>query len=271
MITYWTQVDVVLGALRARFYMADCAGKDQVVRAIQRSGWKGYEPPLPLLIARQSLAGKGVFIDVGANTGYYSLLAAACGASLVWAFEPMPDIRDLFAANIRESALTRKITVSHHALGAQAGDCDLYVPEAGHGLIETSASLNPSFRATHSGKVRVPVATLDRVFVEQPRWHDDLPVLMKIDVETLEAEVLKGGLRFIDRYRPTLVVELLPGADIDFFEAFIRSRNYVYFWLNPNNRLDDSGGKIAVSLSRRDHLFVPREQLQAFAQSMAVT
>lgn len=268
MATYWTQVDVTLGGMSARFFMSDCGGKDQVVGAVHRAGWKGYEPPLPLLIARQSLNTTGIFIDVGANTGYYSLLAAVCGATQVWAFEPVPAIRTILEDNLRESGLLGRINVSEHALGEEAGEFDLYLPDAGHGLIETSASLNPSFRKSHSGKVSVPVTTLDQFFLDTPRWDGNPPILMKIDVETLEPQVLKGGARFIEACRPTLVVELLPGADVAFFKDFAQQFNYAHYWLNPNNQLDDSGDKIELSLTRRDHLFVPRERLAEFARSM---
>lgn len=268
MSTYWAQVDVELAGQSCRFFMDDCGGRDQVVRAIRNAGWKGYEPPLPLLIGRQSRFGTSVFIDVGANTGYYSLLAAACGAGHVWAFEPVPSIRAIFAGNVRESALDDKITVCGTALGEDVGEFEMYLPDAGHGLIETSASLNPTFRQNHSGKLQVAVSTLDAFFVDQPRWSEEMKVFMKVDVESFEPQVIKGGRCFMAAFRPTLVIEILPGSDVGFFEDFARRHNYAHFWLNPNNRLDDSGGKIEASLVRRDHLFVPREQLQAFSRIM---
>lgn len=268
MNSYWAQVDVELAGQRCRFFMDDCGGRDQVVRAIHRSGWRGYEPPLPLLIARLTRSGPCVFIDVGANTGYYSLLAAAFGARQVWAFEPVPSIRTIFAGNVRESALDATINVSDHALGEEPGRFEMYLPDAGHGLIETSASLNPGFRQTHSGQFQVTVSTLDILFLEQPRRNDGAKVVMKIDVESLEPQVLKGGRRFVETFRPTIVIEILPGTDVGFFEDFARRQNYAHFWLNPNNQLDDTGGRIEVSLVRRDHLFVPREQLQEFAHAM---
>lgn len=260
--SFWTQVDISLGSSDARFYMADCGGKDQVVRAIQQAGWKGYEPPLPLLIARLSFTGRVNFIDIGANTGYYSLLAAVCGAKHVWAFEPVSDIRAIFEANIYESALASKITVIAMALGEQSGELDLFLPDAGHGLIETSASLNPDFREHHSSKFPVLVSTLDQYFNEQICSSDDQIVLIKIDVESWEKQVIKGGVQFIAIHRPIMVMELLPGADVEFFEAFVRNQNYAHYWLHPTNGLDESGQKFELSLSRRDHLFVPKEKMQ---------
>ena len=137
--SFWSQIDIRLGELTTRILMSDCGGKDQVVRAVRKSGWQGYEPPLPLLTVRKSYFEQSVFIDVGANTGYYSLLAAASGASHVWAFEPIPAIRSIFTSNVVASELTQKITISEYAVSDVAGQFEMYLPDAGHGLIETSA------------------------------------------------------------------------------------------------------------------------------------
>jgi FkbM family methyltransferase len=268
MITYWSQIDVEFSGNRSRFFMLDCEGKDQVVRAVNQYGWKGYEPPLPLLIARQSFYRQSYFIDVGANTGYYSLLAACTGAPKVWAFEPVPAIRHIFESNVLESGLGQKMTISPNAVGENQGQFDMYLPDDSHGLIEASASLNPTFRQNHSGKVEVEVVTLDDYFVKNNLIELGKPIFIKVDVESLEPQVLKGGDKLLNDYRPTLALELLPGTDIAFFDNFKKNYNYTHYWLNPNNRLDKQEDEINLSLSRRDHLFMPKEQESKFWEAM---
>jgi FkbM family methyltransferase len=272
MSTYWAQIDINLGGRYNRLFMSDCGGKDQVVRAIRQNGWKGYEPPLPLIIAKLCRALNPVFLDVGANTGYYSLLAGCMDAKQVWAFEPVPYIREILKGNVQESGLNQRIEVSPLAVGESAGEFEMYLPDDAHGLIETSASLNPNFRQKHLGKVDVTVTTLDEYFgVENEtgcKILEGCPVVMKIDVESLEPQVLKGGARFVSQHRPILALELLPGSDTEFFERFKADNQYEQFWLNPNKQLDKVEGAMELSLSRRDHLFVPREQLGLFAQAM---
>ena len=51
-------------------WMDDCGGRDQVVSQVCNQGWRSYEPPLPLLIAKVVSARPTAFFDVGANTAY---------------------------------------------------------------------------------------------------------------------------------------------------------------------------------------------------------
>ena len=263
MNTFWVQIDLELDGLSSRFYMNDCGGRDQVVAAVNQGGWRGYEPPLPTVLAKICKGWNPVFIDVGANTGYYSLLAAAAGASRVYAFEPVPSIYKIFSANIAESALQGKITTYDTGIGETEGSFTLYLPLDGHGLIETSASLNKDFRAQHSAQMEVAVTTLDAFGQQQAAALAGQQVLMKIDVETLEPQVIKGGYQFIEKYRPVIAIEILPGSDVAFFEKFCAEQNYDHIWLRPDQPLNVSAHGIETSLHMRDHLLIPHEKAGA--------
>lgn len=263
MNTFWVQVDVELDGLSGRFYMNDCGGRDQVVTAVNDNGWRGYEPPLPTVIAKICKGWNPVFIDVGANTGYYSLLAAVTGASRVYAFEPVPSIFQIFKSNIAESALDGKITTYDTGIGETEGSFTLYLPLDGHGLIETSASLNKDFRAQHSAQMEVAVTTLDAFGQAEEAGLAGQQVLMKIDVETLEPEVIRGGGQFIEKYRPVIAIEILPGSDVAFFEKFCAEYRYDHIWLRPEQPLDISAAGIETSLHMRDHLLIPKEKTGA--------
>jgi FkbM family methyltransferase len=260
MNTFWVQVDVHLDELKSRFYMNDCGGRDQVVLAVDASGWRGYEPPLPEVVAKICRGWKPVFVDVGANTGYYSLLAATTGASKVYAFEPVPSIYQIFTNNISESALQQRITTYDMGVGESPGSFTLYLPEAGHGLIETSASLNKDFRATHSAEFKVEVTTLDAFGAREAASLAGQQVLMKIDVETLEPQVIQGGLQFIAAHRPVIAIEILSGTEAGFFETFCAEHHYDHIWLRPDSAFQVTGSTIETSLQHRDHLLIPREK-----------
>jgi FkbM family methyltransferase len=268
MTTYWNQIDIEFSSYRSRFFMSDCGGKDQVVRAVSQHGWQRYEPPLPLLIARQSRYQQSYFIDVGANTGYYSLLAASTGSKKVWAFEPVPFIRQIFESNTFESGFQKKIIISANAIGDAHGQFEMFLPDDSHGLIETSASLNPTFRQKHSEKITVEVVTLDDYFLSENLIEIDCNLFIKIDVESLEPQVLMGAQQLLKIYRPILALELLPDSNIAFFEKFKQDFSYIHYWLNPENRLDQQECITQLSLSRRDHLFVPQEKVTAFLEIM---
>jgi hypothetical protein len=80
------------GNLIQEFFMKSEYFKDQVCINIMRFGWHGYEPPIPMIIAKLIKHKKSIFVDIGANTGYYSLLAFSANVSHVYSFEPMPYI-----------------------------------------------------------------------------------------------------------------------------------------------------------------------------------
>lgn len=269
MTTFWSQIDFELRNKYYRLYMDDCGGRDQVVRAISQSNWSQYEPPLPTLIARYCQRWQPIFIDIGANTGYYSLLAASVGASHVWAFEPVPEIRDIFKSNVNESALLKKITIISDALGDNIGEFDLFLPNNSHGLIETSASLNRNFRDNHSGIFKVAVSTLDQYFKELIDFDNPQKILMKIDVESLEPQVLKGGELFIKKLQPCIVVEILPGSDVAYFQDFAKNNNYTHFWLNSDNNIAPSGNIIQTSFEHRDHLFIPEWRFDELKEALS--
>ena len=56
------------------FWMDDHDNRDFIVQLIVRHGLAAYEDPLPRLIAGIALQIGGNFLDIGANTGVYSLL-----------------------------------------------------------------------------------------------------------------------------------------------------------------------------------------------------
>ena len=153
------------GGRDARIRMHACGGRDQVVRQAMASGWRSYEAPMPLVLSRLITARPCAFLDIGANTGFYALMAAHAGAAQVRAYEPVPAIASILAANIAHSFGPDTAAVQLHrlALSDRCGEAELFLPDQGHGLIETSASLNPEFRAVHSGAVRVSFATLDEI------------------------------------------------------------------------------------------------------------
>jgi len=239
-----------------------CGGRDQVVSQIESTGWRSYEAPLPMalceLVARQPSA----FIDVGANSGFYSLIAALCGCREIRAFEPVPFISELLESNIQHTLGLgeQPIRVFHEALSDHNGSAEIYVPDQGHGLIETSASLNRGFRKEHSNQFSVKVSSLDQHFQDNP-LQKNLALVLKIDVESCEEQVLRGADATIGERRPSILVEILPGASLNFYRDFLERHDYVHYpLLHYINRLVATA-TIAPSVHQRDHLLIPKERI----------
>ena len=244
--------------------MESCGGRDQVVVQAYSAGWRSYEEPMPVVLLRLIGRAPCAFIDIGANTGFYTLIAAKAGAVALHAFEPVPFIAKILIANIQHnfSDVHKGIQVYNYALSNQKGETCLYLPLQNHGLIETSASLNPQFRHEHSDVFKVNVTTLDDHLELEPIARE-LSLVIKIDVESFEPQVLEGAAKTICKRRPAILLEILPGADLDFYQKWIVKYNYKHYQLLPPNNII-AAKNIETSLSCRDHLFLPEEYEMPF-------
>ena len=254
-LNHVTQVDVPTG----RFWMDLCAGRDQVAMQAHQNGWPSYEPPLPSLLAMWCERLSPLVVDVGANTGFYSLLCASSGARQVLAVEPVQEIADVLAANVALSELTDGVQLLRVALGEQVGEQVLHFPMADHGLLETSASLNPNFRAQHSQHRTVPVQTLDTVLADHLHLAGSVPLLIKMDVESFELAVLAGGEQVLTQWRPAVVAEILPGVNVAAWQQFMQRWGYVHYTLKPDAPyVSAQPSDIKLDMAVRDHLFLPK-------------
>jgi FkbM family methyltransferase len=171
--------------------LADAA--DAAVTPGLRSG--EYEPHLTAVFERYCRPGMTV-VDVGANLGYYSLLASRLvGASgRVVALEPNSENCRLLLSSLRMGGVTN-VQLIPVAADTEAGWA-YYSTHVGSngGLIEDQDLLK------HPGTV-VPTLRLDDI-VEGPVGF------LKMDVEGAEGRVVKGATRLIERDRPIITTEL---------------------------------------------------------------
>ncbi len=156
-----------------------------------------------LAVAQQAPPGSAVY-DVGAHIGLYAaLIDALYGHRLsVHAFEPTPDTARICEDIRRHNCLDFELITS--AVSDAPGNAELHLSLKG----ESSNSLNAAHRK-YTESVTVPVTTLDAFTQERSAR----PHLIKIDVETLEGQVLAGALETVRRHRLWIVLEILPGSD----------------------------------------------------------
>lgn len=250
--------------VRSSIQMEACNGRDQVAVQARNTGWRSYEAPMPVVLSRLIGAKPCAFIDIGANTGFYSLIAARAGATVLHAFEPVPFIAEILLANTQHNFNEgcEIIQVYNYALSNSIGETFLYLPDQRHCLIETSASLNPEFRREHSDVLKIKVSTLDTHLELEP-ISPQLSLLIKIDVESFEPQVLQGAAKTTLNRRPAILLEILPEADLEFYENWIAKHNYRHFQLLPPNNVIFAN-KIEASLRHRDHLLLPEEYMFPF-------
>ena len=249
-------------AERPTVYLHDQGGRDQVVTAA-RYDWSAFERPLPAIFLACVPAHAGLVVDVGANTGFYALLAvAAAGRTRVVAFEPDPAVLPLLRENVALNREERRIAVCAAGVSDRSGTARLYVPTQEHGLVESSSSLEQAFKETHSRVHEVRVTTLD---AHLAGWRHRLSrvSIIKIDVEGHEAAVLRGSAATVRRWRPIIFVEVLDRGEMASLTRFVAEHGYVDIPLRPQGPLEPAGS-VAFHAEAWNHAFVPLEQEAAF-------
>jgi len=118
------------------------------------------------------------FIDVGANSGSYTILSGAVAGARTLAIEPIKDSYDRLVANIELNGLVSISQAKNVGLGASRGFIEMTFQED---------STNHVAVQGESITEVVQMMMLDD-FIEE--WN---PILLKIDVEGWEREVLRGG------------------------------------------------------------------------------
>lgn len=128
----------------------------------------------------KSLRAEDTFVDVGANGGIYTILAAGCIGSSVLAFEPVPENVQSLELNVGTNQLSDRVTIFPVALADYQGLGTIVIPDSPTAYLEQG----------HEGQSKgssIPVETLDSLL------NITAPTFIKIDVEGGEASVLRGA------------------------------------------------------------------------------
>ncbi|HEY1207223.1 MAG: FkbM family methyltransferase [Bryobacteraceae bacterium] len=178
----------------------------------------------------QSIPKGGVFVDLGAHVGYYSLKAAAMvgPSGRVLAVEPNPETLRKLRANIRESGAAQ-VVVEPVACSDSEGVVDFFASPRENTSASSMSKVNAAQGNSVSATYRVRTRRLDDIVRESGVTRVDV---IKIDVEGAELLVLKGAGETLDRYHPVVEVELIDeqlasmGASSAQVIAFLRSHGY---------------------------------------------
>lgn len=152
---------------------------------------------------RSNLRPGMVVLDIGANVGQYTLIAARGVGSngRVHAFEPNPISYRTLTSNIEINSFRN---VSTHALAVSdsAGEVTLYVPDNDN-MGEASLQMSQTGQRN---------TTVMSVTIDDWAQNADLGAtpridIIKIDVQGLESAVLRGARKVMIRFRPIIICE----------------------------------------------------------------
>jgi FkbM family methyltransferase len=209
--------------------------------------WDGlfaHEPASMRAWVERAASAEVVF-DIGANSGVFCLAAAAAGARLVHAFEPLPRVHRILAGNVALNPAF-PITTWPVAIGAEDGSADIFDPG---GDAPTSASLSAEFAAAHFGDLpssRIDVRTVDSICRERGIRTLDL---VKIDVEGYEEPALRGMRDMVSACRPVLLMEVLPGQEAQLKGVVDELWPDVYAWCC----IEEGGGHVSRNVLLTPH------------------
>lgn len=189
----------------------------------------GFEPLAAHLFRQFVQATDGDVIDVGANIGLYSILAARQpGNRKVLAVEPAPAALARLHVNLTANNCADRIIVHEGVVSDHDGEATLHIPAdqeemASLGVVRTRWEL-----AAPPAEVRVSATTLDGLVTK----HSLRPSVIKIDVEGAEHLVFAGAQETLSQFRPLILCELTDyllhpmGGDAQTIIAMLRERGY---------------------------------------------
>ncbi len=152
------------------------------------------------------IAPGSLVLDIGANLGEYTVLAARSTGDRghVIAYEPNPGARDRLARNVEVNGFSN-VRVSPEALSSEDGEATLRVPhdESGLGTLRMGV---------YGSEYRVQMRRLDGLMSELDVQRLGV---VKVDVEGLELQVFQGAQQTIARAKPVILYECAADAFIE--------------------------------------------------------
>lgn len=166
-------------------------------------------PPEEILFYKRELKPGDVFIDVGANIGFMSAIAASAVGTggQVHSFEPVPEYY-LKLETLAKDNPNYHIVTNQCALGDTKGTIIINTKKEeniGGSTVVPGLVSEESIRE----RIEVPLITLDAYIKEKGITKVSV---IKIDVEGFEFPVLRGAELVLRQFKPTILCEITPAA-----------------------------------------------------------
>lgn len=202
---------------------------------------KGYYEYAVMAYLKKTLGEGDVFIDIGANIGFFSVFASGKvgNTGRVLSFEPSPGAFKMLSAHTYINRL-KNVELFNMALFDSTGTLKMKVEdEGGRGSIRSSASFED--------EIEVLADRFDNLNTQIP---NNAKGFCKIDVEGAEMTVIKGMSEFISSHPNfTYMLEVTPAWLSDFgdsadnmFDVF-RKHGFKFYKVHSAGILEEHDGK----------------------------
>jgi FkbM family methyltransferase len=191
-----------------------------------KDGWEKVSTGLWIELCRES----EVIIDIGANTGVYSLIAKTVNpTATVYAFEPVERVFEKLQRNCQLN--NYEIVCFKKAVSNYNGKAKIYDTDGDH-IYSVTVNKNLNSSATAVKEFEIETITLKDFIENQELTKIDL---MKIDVETHEPEVLEGMHEYLAKFNPVMLIEILNEEVATKVNKLLAGLEYLYFNIDENN------------------------------------
>lgn len=200
------------------FYMIDT---DWLGRDLLEHQEKLWEPHITKVLNR-NLKLDSVFVDVGSNYGWHSILSSS-KCKKVYSFEPQKVIHRIQLSSIIKNNITN-IEAFNCALGEENKVSEM-------NPIEYNSWVNIGDLSVGSGGEKIKIKKMDSII-------EDKVDFIKIDVQGYEKYVLLGSKQIIKKYKPAIILEIESHQLLRFnyslenLFSLIRSFGYYIFFLD---------------------------------------
>jgi FkbM family methyltransferase len=211
-----------------------CTIKDWVQQLIYFFGSYIYESN-QINFWTNTLSDDEIILDIGANVGYYSLLASIKSNSMIYSFEPNPIIFYRLEENIRLNN-SKNIIALNKGVSNCSEKMRFYISdEENSGM---SSLVEPE---NYSGRsITVDVLSIDDFII---KYNINKISKIKIDVEGNEYNVLKGMENTLLKNKPQIFIEIydvnlnkFKHRNIDVYN-YLRHIGYKSFEIGEQNEL----------------------------------
>lgn len=171
--------------------------------------WQGYQEADrgEIFLMKKLLRPESIFMDVGANIGAFSLIAAAVARKgQVHAFEPSKRLYDHLSDNIKINNFAN-VTINNIGIFNEITEKTLHHPK-GSGIVNAGAASLFADNVKTADSVeseRISLITLDSYVRSKNLTRVDL---IKIDIEGAEMAALQGARETLNQFRPHVLMEL---------------------------------------------------------------
>ncbi|MBZ0263968.1 FkbM family methyltransferase [bacterium] len=195
-----------------------------------------------------------VFLDIGAYTGFYTVLGLGLNPALkVISCEPVPENFGALTANVAVNKFENRTTLLNCAVAEKAGSVPFHVTSNRY---SPSASLNPEgFRGKDGSLIEVECMTLDQIVNDLDKVD-----VIKVDVEGFEDKVLEGAKNTLATKRPVIFLEVNYDGPYQRLTEIFDEQDYTYFQLTDSGPLQQDEIIPDPKDIFRNYLAIPSER-----------